>query len=649
MPLNAAARPSPPRGPAAARTSSGWRAAWLLGLVLGLLCAPGPAGAQGGAAAESFAFTGAAAFPGALESALAEPETERALSVPALLRRLYQSQDFQPLWRTPSQARALLRAAEAAADDGLDPRDYHLERLRRLLAAGPAGPRAAAERELLLTDALARLAYHLRFGKVDPRRLDRHWNYTRALGNGDPAAWLSATAQAADPGARLDALRPGGRVYTALREALACYRRIEAAGGWPRVPPGPTLDPGERDPRIARLRARLAAEPVPGGPCAPGTGPATAASESELKSASASASGPRPGSESGRGPGSGSGSASGSGSGSGSEPGAASGSGTGSEPESASASAPEAEHYTAALEETVRSFQRRHGLEADGRVGPRTLAALNTPVRARIATLRVNLERLRWVYRDLEAEFLAVNIASFQAALVRGGEVVWRSRVIVGRPYRQTPVFKAEIQYLVLNPSWTVPPTILARDVLPALRRDPDYLARKGLQLLGPGGESMDPATLDWARLEGRRFPGLVRQPPGPDNALGRIKFMFPNPYLVYLHDTPARALFDRTERTFSSGCIRLERPLELAALLLGGETGWDLAALQQAVEQGGTQRIDLPRPVPLMLLYLTAYPEADGRLVFPADVYQRDAALLEALDGPFVFSPPAGYPPPAR
>jgi murein L,D-transpeptidase YcbB/YkuD len=297
--------------------------------------------------------------------------------------------------------------------------------------------------------------------------------------------------------------------------------------------------------------------------------------------------------------------------------------------------------YDDALADAVRAFQRRHGLLVDAAVGPRTLAALNEPIAARIDALRVNLERLRWVFRDLSEEFVAVNIAAFRAVYVADGELRWHARAIVGRPYRQTPVFRDAITYLELNPTWTVPPTILRKDILPRLREDPAYLAAKHLRVIDPNGGPVDSATIDWRSVRAGTFPYLLRQDPGPHNALGRIKFMFPNRHAVYLHDTPARDLFARAERVFSSGCIRIDKPLDLAVALLDEPTRWDRAALQAAIDSGRTQRLRLPRPVPIMLLYLTAYADENGTINFRHDVYGRDAAVLAALDGPLRWAPP--------
>ena len=287
--------------------------------------------------------------------------------------------------------------------------------------------------------------------------------------------------------------------------------------------------------------------------------------------------------------------------------------------------------YDADLERAVRRFQDRHALSVDGVIGRQTLAALNVPLQARIDQLRLSLERARWVLESVVPRYVAVNIAGFRAAMVREGNVVWTARVVVGRAYRQTPVFRGEMQYLVLNPTWTVPPGILRNDTLPKVKQDPAYLRRENIRVIDREGRWIDPLSVNW-RAYGGSVPYTLRQDPGANNALGRIKFVFPNPHAVYLHDTPARNLFEQPERTFSSGCIRVEDPFRLAELLLD-DPKWTRQTLQHAVDAGNTQVVRL-EPVPVFILYFTASVDPDGTLRFYKDVYQRDAGLLAALNG---------------
>ena len=293
--------------------------------------------------------------------------------------------------------------------------------------------------------------------------------------------------------------------------------------------------------------------------------------------------------------------------------------------------------FDKALEQGVTAFQDRHNLDADGAIGARTLAAMNVTVDERIDQIRVNLERLRWVVRDMEDEFVVTNIASFQTFLVRNREVIWTGRSQVGRFYRQTPVFKAKIKYLQFNPTWTVPPGILRNDILPAVQKDVGYLAAKEMDLIDRDGKIVDPATVDWSRYgAGRLPPYQFVQRPGPANALGRVKFIFPNSHFVFLHDTPSKALFDRTERTFSSGCIRVENPFVFAELLLNNPSKWNSDSIQKLLDNEKPQNVFLDEPLTVMLLYGTVG-LSDMRLVrFYSDIYQRDARVLDSLNAAF-------------
>lgn len=296
------------------------------------------------------------------------------------------------------------------------------------------------------------------------------------------------------------------------------------------------------------------------------------------------------------------------------------------------------DHYDAVMVDAVRRFQQAQYLPADGVLGESTRAALNVPVAARIDQLRVNLERARWLLHQLNGEFVMVDIAGYRVTFYRNGVPLWRSRVQVGKPYRSTPVFKSQITYLTLNPTWTVPPTILRKDILPKLRRGLGYLAANRLRVLDREGRTVDPASVDWHDPRGI----VLRQDAGPGNALGRLVIRFPNDYSVYMHDTPHQELFAREQRAFSSGCIRLEHPRELAVLLLDDPRSWDRAALDRAIDTGQTQTVPLQKPVPLLLAYWTVDLRDDGMPGFRPDVYRRDAALLAALDRrqPIFLSP---------
>jgi murein L,D-transpeptidase YcbB/YkuD len=291
--------------------------------------------------------------------------------------------------------------------------------------------------------------------------------------------------------------------------------------------------------------------------------------------------------------------------------------------------------FDATLASAVKRFQQRNGLKADGIAGRNTIGMLNVAVEQRVRQVVVNLERWRWLPHDLGARYVIVNTADFNLKGVENGRVALQMRVVVGRPARRSPVFSANMTYLVVNPYWNVPTSIAVEDILPELQNDVAYLAQRGIRVLqnwGLDAPEVDPATVDWHAYHANRFPFRLRQNPGPDNALGRIKFMFPNPFAVYLHDTPNRSLFKRVQRDFSSGCIRVEAPFVLADFVLAGDQRWTPDALTEALENGETRTIRLKQPVSVHLLYMTAWADETGVIQFRRDIYDRDRELDRAL-----------------
>ncbi len=286
--------------------------------------------------------------------------------------------------------------------------------------------------------------------------------------------------------------------------------------------------------------------------------------------------------------------------------------------------------YDETLTAAVKQFQREQYLKADGSIGTATLAALNVSTQQRIEQVRANLERGRWLLHNVPESFVLVDVAGYKVSYFKGGERVWNSRVQVGKPYRSTPIFKSAINYITLNPTWTVPPTILRKDVLPKVRKDPGYLARNNIRVLNRNGQTLDASEVDWSR------PGNItlRQDAGPKSSLGRAALRFPNSYAVYLHDTPHQELFDENQRAFSSGCIRVERVLELVALLMADTKGWDQAALDASLATGKTRNVTLASPIPILLAYWTV-DMTEGHIAFKPDIYDRDPKLLTALNTP--------------
>jgi len=291
--------------------------------------------------------------------------------------------------------------------------------------------------------------------------------------------------------------------------------------------------------------------------------------------------------------------------------------------------------FDAALVEAVIRFQNRHGLKADGRVGPRTLAVLNVPVAQRIEQILVNLERWRWGPSRFEPRHILVNMAAFRLDVIDNEQRTLSMKVIIGKPYRSTPAFSQTMTHLVINPYWNIPNSIAMRDVIPRIRRNQEYLTRQKIRIFRTSENQVteiDPASIDWQNFDQAGFPFMLRQDPGPRNALGRVKFAMPNRFSIYLHDTPQRHLFQRKVRTFSSGCVRLEKPLELARHILWHEPGWDNGKVNRQLESSHRRVVKLQNPLPVHLVYWTAWVDRDNTLQFREDVYRRDKLMRQAL-----------------
>jgi murein L,D-transpeptidase YcbB/YkuD len=478
-------------------------------------------------------------------------------------QELYKRDGWVPAWTNPDAVGELAAAIDQAWREGMNGQDYHQDQVRGLRDGSLALD--AASRDLLLTDSLVRLTYHYALGKLDPRKYIASWNFDRVLPQVDPVTWMGEVVAHGGIRAGLDRLKPTEPMYRYLVAALARYRLIAQTGGWDSIAQGPTLRPGDSDPRVAQLRRRLLAE---------GDQEAAAATDPRL--------------------------------------------------------------FDAGLQQAVIRFQRRYRLDADGVVGKQTLAAMNVPIQRRIGQIRVNLERAR-ALGDIPATAVLVDIAGFEVSMFRNGQRLFRGRTVVGKPYRSTPVFSDTITYIEFNPTWTVPPTIFAKDTLPAIKSDPGYLKKKNMQVLTMDGVEVNPDTVNWQLYPRQGFPYMIRQRPGPDNALGRVKIMFPNEHMVYLHDTPSRDLFNRSERTFSSGCIRVENAEQLARLLLDDPEKWSPAAIDAVIEGGKTRRVSLRQPMPIYLVYWTVQVLENGEVQFKRDPYNRDALILDVLDRPFV------------
>jgi L,D-transpeptidase YcbB len=292
--------------------------------------------------------------------------------------------------------------------------------------------------------------------------------------------------------------------------------------------------------------------------------------------------------------------------------------------------------YQGALVEAVKNFQRRHGREPDGRIGAQTLADLNVPLSSRVRQMQLTLERWRWLPPEYQKSPIVANIPEFHLrAYDENFKIAVTMNVVVGKAYgHDTPVFSDTMQYVVFRPYWSVPYSIVRAEFLPRMARDPDYLGKKGFEVVNNREEVVTSGTVTSDVLEQLRAGKLfIRQAPGPKNALGLVKFIFPNNYNVYMHDTPAHELFSNSRRDFSHGCIRLERPADLAVWVLRDNPGWDRDRVREAMNGSTTQQVNLAHPIPVLIVYGTVIVTEDGLVHFYDDIYGQDVALEKVLE----------------
>ena len=291
--------------------------------------------------------------------------------------------------------------------------------------------------------------------------------------------------------------------------------------------------------------------------------------------------------------------------------------------------------FDAALVEAVKAFQRENALKDDGAIGPATKRLLLAELEGNLDILRVNLERWRWLPERYGSDYILVNIANFDVNVYADSEPVLSMKAIVGKNYRKTPLFTGQMSYFVVNPSWYIPPTIARKDMLPKLQKDPGFLAKSNMEIFSGSqatGAPLNPYSVDWKAMDGKRFPYLIKQNPGPENALGTVKFMFPNEHNVYLHDTNKRELFNQSQRALSSGCIRVEKPQELIEHLRARYTSVSASAMSQQLASGAERSFSLKQKIPVHLQYWTAWVDKSGRVVYRDDIYGRDQELIDAL-----------------
>jgi murein L,D-transpeptidase YcbB/YkuD len=499
-------------------------------------------------------------------------------------KRLYTRFQQSPLWfekggLDKGRVEALTAALLQATDDGLALDEYPIGEVARSIGSARSTKQPTAEQladaDVLLTSAYAALGEDMLIGQVNPKTVGQSWHIDVRDENVDSALVRTLTKMPLDKA--MAAMRPSNDGYAALQKELERFRDVVGKGGWKTIPAGKAVKRGQSDSpeRLAALRTRLQMEGIEVG-AAPAVASADSNGATTTNASNASNASTR-------------------------------------RPTSGAV-------FDAGLASAVAEFQARHGINVDSALGTETLDALNVPAEYRLGQIAANLERYRWLPRTLGERYIYVNVPAFQLTAYDKGEPVLESKVIVGQEYenKATPVFSDSMETVVFRPYWLITPSIQAKEVEPKVAADPGYLAANDMEYYKDGGQTR------------------IRQRPGPKNALGYVKFLFPNDFNIYLHDTPNHELFDKDVRAFSHGCIRVEKPSELAQWVLG----WDAGRVDQAMQEGkDNQSVRLPKKIPVYIIYATTYVK-DGKLFFGNDLYHRDDQLVKAVATGAVGSP---------
>ncbi len=495
-----------------------------------------------------------------------------------LLNDLYAYNGMQPYWVTeygPKEKAGILIAVLTHVDeDGLDPARYRLHELTALLNARDV--ENLARLDVMLTLVLGAYLKDMHLGQASAFRADNEKDIAQltlqGLNSPDMAAFLAEQA-------------PQHREYQALKVLLAKYRWLESVGGWPQIPDGPTIRAGDADKRLDLLAQRLhLSGDLPTLP--PPVHADTSDASFSLQPLSAQEKRPR--------------------------------------------------IHDEQLVKAVKRFQQRCGLEQDGSVGQKTLALLNISVQEQINRIKLNLYRWRGLPHQFSGHHLLVNIAGFDLVMLNNGQPELTMPVIVGKEDHKTPVFSHAMRYIEINPHWNIPPSIAHKEIVKKMQEDPSYLKRQNIRIFaGWNGNApeISAAAINWRTIGANIRKYRLRQEPGKGNALGTIKFMFPNRKSIYMHDTPGHSLFQRARRAFSHGCIRVSRPVDLAWQILHND-GQTITKekLKKQIASGRQAIFVLKQPLPVHIAYLTIRVSEDGTLHSYEDVYGRDAQQAETL-----------------
>lgn len=529
------------------------------------------------------------------------------------LKKIYKKNGYNPIWLDGfklNRSGELLRTLIwETISDGQQLTDYHYEIIESKLNQANHHPRELTALDLILTDAFLNFTKDSLSGKLTPDRDDAaHSNLSKVkiknqlqIQRLDVLAVLEGYTNHDNIGEFLQNLSPQHQGYLQMRATLARYLRLSIEHPWLPIPQGPTLSLGQRHEQVFLIRKRLILlgdlnQALPQEPKVP-----TQQSFSYNSSYPSTKDKIRI---------------------------------------DAKLQAIEAElvnidplqHsvylYDYEIQQAIEIFQSRHNLEVNGNADKETRKLLNIPIKQRAKQLALNMKRWRHLPPNLGDRYIFVNMANFDLAYIEQGIKMASMKVIIGKPYRRTPIMSGKIDTVVINPYWNVPYRIAVKDILPKLKKNSNYLHSHHLEVLpnwNNDSSPIDTANIDWKRQSSRNFKYRFRQPPGPNNSLGNVKFLFPNDYSIYLHDTPKRNLFSESQRTLSSGCIRVEKPVQLAALILNSQNGWHQQAIETRINNRKNTHIRLKDPVPVYLMYWTAWVSKDGNVHFRDDFYDRD------------------------
>jgi murein L,D-transpeptidase YcbB/YkuD len=490
------------------------------------------------------------------------------------LWRFYRERDDAPAWleggRVGPRARALLARLDELDAQGLAVADYRVAELRELLQQLDQGAQGAqgatseklAQFDVLFSHAVLRASRDLTGGRIADQRLPV--DQRPQLQPIDGFGALTRLSLTEDVATAFFAQAPHSEAYAGLMRALLEYRRLVAAGGWPSVPEGRTLEPNRSDPRIVAVRRRLAVT------------------------------------------------------------------------DGATVPAQNAERYDADLQAAVKRFQRRHGFNEDARIGRATVAAMNVTAEARLHQVEANLDRMRGFPPPGNDPEIFVNVPEFRLRVMQNGQQLMTMAVIVGREARGTPPLSSRITEIIVNPNWTVPPKLAREDLLPRLQREPEWLTTRNFRIYRRGSmQEVNIQSTNWRGMSPEQMNGLmIRQEPGPRNALGKLRFTLINTPSIYLHDTPDRQYFLRDQRSLSSGCIRVEQPMELALFILrNNPTPWTQERIEQLIAAADRRSVPVTQSIPVHLVYNTVWVEADGAIAFREDLYGFDDLLARGAE----------------